>query len=61
MVTKGDQTVDAFQQYYSRPPALSTKESFQKFLYNPEDKSVFGRTAPSWSKFTVVFLYFFFF
>lgn len=45
-----EQTIDAFQQYYSRPPELTTKESVKLFLYNPKDGSVFGRTAPSWSK-----------
>lgn len=50
MVTQGDETIDAFQQYYSRPPVLTTKESFTKFLWNPSDRSVFGRTGSSWSK-----------
>lgn len=50
MVTQGDQTIDAFQQYYARPPELTTKESFKLFLYNPKDGSVFGRTGPSWCK-----------
>lgn len=51
MVTEGDKAIDAFQQYYSRPPVMTTKESFTKFIYNPKDKSVFGRTGSSWSKY----------
>ena len=54
-MVKTPEQVDAFQQYYSRPPALTAKESFKRFLYNSEDKSVFGRTAPSWSKFNTFF------
>lgn len=58
MVNQGAETIDAFQQYYSRPPVLTTKESFTKFLYNPSDKSVFGRTGSSWSKYTQIYMIF---
>lgn len=50
MVVKPEPVVDTFQQYYQRPVELSTRESFRRFLYNKEDKSVFGRTSSSWCK-----------
>lgn len=50
MPTDGDDTIDAFHQYFNRPPEISKKESFRQFFYNPEKKSVFGRTGSSWGK-----------
>ncbi|KAG4066673.1 hypothetical protein HA402_007309 [Bradysia odoriphaga] len=59
MVTQGDETIDAFQQYYSRPPVLTTKESFTKFLWNPANRSVFGRTGSSWTKIGIFYTIFY--
>lgn len=50
MPTEAEESIDAFQQYYRRPPEISKKESFRQFLWNPKDRSFFGRTGPSWSK-----------
>lgn len=50
MPTQAEQSIDAFNQYYSRPPEISTKKSILQFIYNSKEKTVLGRNATNWSK-----------
>lgn len=50
MPTEGEECINAFQQYYSRPMEIPKKESLRLFLFNPKTKAVFGRTGSSWGK-----------
>lgn len=50
MPNEGEETINAFQQYYNRPMEIPTKEPLRTFIYNPKTKAVFGRTSSSWRK-----------
>lgn len=42
---------DIQYQYFRKPENLTKKQAFKRFLYNPKNKEVFGRTGTSWGKF----------
>uniref|UniRef100_A0A1A9V4V3 Uncharacterized protein n=1 Tax=Glossina austeni TaxID=7395 RepID=A0A1A9V4V3_GLOAU len=48
MPTVAEESIDAFQNYYARPPERPKKRSFRQMLYDPETKSYFGRSVESW-------------
>lgn len=50
MVNQGDETIDAFQHFHAAHYGVPPKQSFSKFIYNSEDKTVLGRTVHSWCK-----------
>lgn len=51
MVNQGDETIEAFQRLNTAHfDGVPTKQPFLKFLYNSEDKTIFGRTVHSWCK-----------
>jgi Sodium / potassium ATPase beta chain len=41
---------DVQYQYFRKPPKLSRKDAFKKFLYDPNNGEIFGRTGTSWGK-----------
>lgn len=50
MPTVAEESIDAFQNYYARPPERPKKKSFKQMLYDPETSEYFGRTIESWGK-----------
>lgn len=48
MPTEGEECINAFHQYYSRPMEIPRKEPFLTFIFNPKTNAVFGRTGSSW-------------
>lgn len=37
--------------FYAPPPSLDSWKNFKRFLYDPKEGKIFGRTGPSWGKF----------
>lgn len=50
MPTAAEESIDAFQHYYSRPPERPKSRSWKQMLYDPEEKSYCGRTVDSWGE-----------
>lgn len=50
MPTVAEESIDAFQNYYARPPERPKKKSFKQMIYDPETNEYFGRTIESWGK-----------
>lgn len=57
MPTVAEESIDAFQNYYARPPERPKKRSFRQMLYDPETKSYFGRSVESWGKLYIKYIY----
>lgn len=52
-LNKQDELLNVQTQYYVKPEdmKLSDKEKVKRFIWNPQDKKIFGRTGASWCKF----------
>lgn len=55
-MTKTEEPVDTFQQYYRQPQTLTAKESCLQYLWNSKTKEVLGRTKSGWGK-HIIYLY----
>ncbi|XP_014102717.1 sodium/potassium-transporting ATPase subunit beta-2 isoform X1 [Bactrocera oleae] len=59
MPTAAEESIDAFQHYYSRPPERPKSRSWKQMLYDPEEKSYCGRTVDSWAKIGIFYTAFY--
>lgn len=50
MPTVAEESIDAFQNYYARPPERPKKKTLKQMVYDPETSAYFGRTIESWGK-----------
>lgn len=51
MPTAAEESIDAFQHYYSRPPERPKSRSWKQIIYDPEEKTYCGRTVDSWGEY----------
>lgn len=51
-LSKQDELLTVQTQYYVKPEdmKLSDKEKLKRFLWNPQENKIFGRTGASWCK-----------
>lgn len=50
MPTVAEESIDAFQNYYARPPERPKKKSLKQMVYDADNQEYFGRTVESWGK-----------
>lgn len=51
-VSKQDELLNVQTQYYVKPEdmKLTDKQKLKKFVWNPQENKIFGRTGVSWCK-----------
>lgn len=50
MPTVAEESIDAFQNYYARPPERPKKKSLKQMIYDEETSEYCGRTIESWGE-----------